>query len=84
MPIYHYHCKACDVHTEQVLKMADYMLPCEQPCATCGEHEIQKIIDAPRLIDPTKLMGGPRIDTDFRSVLEQVKKTTYKSEFDIR
>ncbi len=85
MPIYHYHCKACDVHSEQVLKMKDYLLPCELPCSSCGALEIEKFIDAPRLIDPTKLMGvGKRIDGDFRSLLENIKKTTYKSEFDIR
>lgn len=84
MAIYTYHCKACDVFTEKVLKMDDYMLPTTLPCESCSAMEVEKIVDAPRLVDPTKLMGGPRIDTDFRSVLEGVSKSTYKSDFNIR
>lgn len=83
MPIYTYVCGACSDTVEKFLKMDDYMVPTEEPCRSCNEMRVQKMCDSPPLIDPTKL-GRVKIDSDFRGVLEGVKKSTYKSDFDIR
>jgi hypothetical protein len=66
------------------MKIADYMTPTEKPCEECGaENTVEKYCDAPPLIDPTKL-GRVKIDGDFRDVLKNIEKKTYKSDFNIR
>lgn len=58
--------------------------PTTLPCSSCGEVKVEKRqVGVPPLIDPTKL-GMHKISGDFRNVLENIKKKTYKSEFDIR
>lgn len=82
MPTYTYKCASCDDSFELFQTMSNYLKPTEEPCKKCG-GEIQKIVTSPMIIDPTKL-GRVKVDGDFRNILENVAKKTYKSNFNIR
>lgn len=72
MPTYNYECESCKIAFEKVLRMSERNLPCEQPCESCGEVSIKKIIvsGAPT-IQPNQMKA---IDGDFRSAMKAMKK----------
>ena len=60
MPIYEYHCKACDHEVEVLQKMSDKPL---RKCPECGRLQLRRLISAPVF----RLKGGGWYETDFKS-----------------
>ncbi len=64
MPIYEYHCKACDHEVEALQKISDKPL---RKCPECGRLQLQRLISAPVF----RLKGGGWYETDFKSDKEK-------------
>lgn len=60
MPIYEYHCKACDHDLETIQKLSDEPL---KVCPECGQPELVKKISAAAF----RLSGSGWYETDFKS-----------------
>lgn len=59
MPIYEYHCQACNHQLEALQKMSDAEL---RDCPQCGAAQLQKLISASAF----RLKGGGWYETDFK------------------
>ena len=44
MPIYCYHCTECKHEFEETKKLADYEVPCKNPCPNCQSPETVHIV----------------------------------------
>lgn len=71
MPIYEYHCAACEKIGEYLQKMAD---PIPDACRFCGEGPLQKKVSQSAFV----LKGGGWYVTDFRDG-DQKKKAAAQS-----
>ena len=60
MPIYEYHCAACDHHFDVMQKMSDEPI---QQCPECGAHRVSKLISAAGF----QLKGTGWYVTDFKN-----------------
>ena len=73
MPLYNYHCDACNHDFEQSLKIAEMHQPIAEPCPSCrAEGQVRKTISgAPSLGDPVRL-GITKADNGFKEVLQKI------------
>ena len=60
MPIYEYHCEACNHDMEVLQKMSDEPL---KTCPECGKDALKKMISAAAF----RLKGGGWYETDFKN-----------------
>lgn len=74
MPVYGYKCTSCEHVFEQVRKISEYNVPCEEGCPECGKQTVQRYIDSA----PTWSKSGCRTrikqDAGFSTVLNRIKK----------
>jgi putative FmdB family regulatory protein len=79
-PLYDYRCESCEHTFERTLKIADMKKPEGEPCPSCAEEgTVQKhLAGAPPIGDPVRL-GVRRLPGDFKEVLGEIHRKTYKS-----
>lgn len=66
MPIYEYHCSACDRSLEKLQKVADPVL---KDCPFCHQPTLSRVIGAPAV----RLKGGGWYETDFKTDKDRKK-----------
>jgi putative FmdB family regulatory protein len=69
MPIYEYHCKACDQHSEILQKISD---AAAKTCPHCGKDQLEKLIAAPAF----HLKGTGWYATDYKAKPQTSTETT--------
>ncbi len=73
MPIYEYHCSACDQEIEVIQKMSDAPL---KKCPECGKNKLTKLVSAAGF----KLKGTGWYETDFKGGNKKAEKPAKPAE----
>lgn len=74
MPTYTYHCGACGVDFERILKVDDRKQPEQENCPECETKAVQLTISGSfTTIDPYRL-GRHKPDTSFTEQIQRIKK----------
>lgn len=73
MPLYDYHCSACETQFEQYQKMADNKVPEGQPCPCCNSvGTVQQSVNAINISANVKT--NPVVPGDFKDLLKSIHK----------
>lgn len=71
MALFNFKCLACDKEFDKFLSIANYKLPESEPCPSCGELKVQKIISSPSMFQFDKHI---KTDDSFKDLLKQIGK----------
>lgn len=71
MALFNFKCTNCDKEFDKFLSIANYKLPESEPCPSCGELKVQKIISPPNMFQFDKNI---KADDNFRDLLKQIGK----------
>lgn len=84
MAYYQYQCKQCGHSFEQILKIADRLLPEQTPCEKCGGEIQQAILIAPSFKDPwgADLHDKKQVGSDWKEVLSHIHQKNPGSNLD--
>ena len=72
MPTYVYTCETCGLRWEEHRPLADYKVPCETACTSCGGAIVLQPV-APGIGDPFRL-GRIKSPDAFKDILRNIKK----------
>ena len=72
MPLYDYGCKECGVEFNEMARIDDRFVLCEQPCSECG-GEITLLIGAPALVD-SMTVGVSRPPDSYQEVVSKINE----------
>ena len=72
MPLYDYGCKECGVEFNEMARIDDRFVLCEQPCSECG-GEITLLIGAPALVD-SMTVGVSRPPDSYHEVVSKINE----------
>lgn len=75
MPTYHFHCKKCDKHWEDTIKIAEMDIPLKKACPECKKRGgIERLIEAPKIVGGVDGQSSLRHDGAFKEVMAKVKE----------
>ena len=72
MPLYDYGCKECGYEFDELLRIANRLDPCSDPCSECG-GEITLLLGAPALVD-SMTIGVSRAPDAYREVVSKINE----------
>lgn len=74
MPTYNYMCENCKHEFEELLKLAERELPCQNRCPACHKLGVEQIIKSTAVVaDTTRLNFEKRTDSRLKERLQQIK-----------
>jgi putative FmdB family regulatory protein len=74
MPVYEYYCKECDANFDEVLPMARFDEPCEQPCPECSaENAIHRGVSVSQMGVDAKVTPDSRTGGQFSELMSRMK-----------
>ena len=71
MALFNFKCTNCDKEFDKFLSITDYKLPESEPCPSCGEIKVQKVISSPTMFQFDKHI---KTDDSFKDLLKQIGK----------
>jgi len=75
MPTYEYQCRACHHAFEDIKKIADRDLPCEEPCPQCRKRKVERGVSLP--VTGADATVGP--GADFKELARKMGRKLPKS-----
>lgn len=77
MPTYHFHCKKCDKHWEELLKIAEMDNPLKAPCPHCKSKKkdtVERLMEAPKIVSGVEGQSSLNPSGAFKEVMAKVKE----------
>ncbi len=82
MPLYDFHCNACNKTSEIFKKIANKDEPLQEPCPLCGAiGSMTTVLSAPMLVDPYRL-GRMPVNTQLQEKFSEIHSKNHGSVLD--